>query len=172
MTAAFLYGGHLADAILALKLGKKTFIARSLAREAKQAFEVACDDAEIVVPVPLAVHRMAMRGFNQADLLARYLSADISIPRKQALVRRGFQAPQMGLSKSERSRNVKNAFRVPKRWRQGITGKRILLVDDVVSTTATMRAASEALVSGGASEVFGFCIARAEDRRLKGGVDA
>ncbi|HVV82164.1 MAG TPA: phosphoribosyltransferase family protein, partial [Kofleriaceae bacterium] len=70
--------------------------------------------------------------------------------------------PQTGLSAAARARNLAGAFRVPPRRAELVRGRRVLRVDDGVTTGATMAAAGRALLAGGAAEVIGFALARAE----------
>ncbi len=114
---------------------------------------------DAIIPVPLSKNRMQERGYNQVDIvawpLAEYLGLDYYA---NALTRAKHTNSQVGLSAEERRENVKGAFvAVPEQ----IAGKTILLMDDVVTTGATMREASTALLDAGASKVYGFSIARA-----------
>jgi predicted amidophosphoribosyltransferase len=108
---------------------------------------------------------MLSRGFNQAALLlaeARRASRSHIPVDPSALRRRVYTSPQTGLSRRMRQRNVAGAFDIPPRRRHRIAGKRILLVDDVVTTGATIAAASRALLRAGAISVVAFAAARAE----------
>jgi ComF family protein len=117
---------------------------------------------DVVVPVPLHAKRERKRGYNQSSLLARHLS------RKKGwrLLTNGLQRfrytpPQTGLGRSERLQNVQRAFRAdPKQ----VAGSRILLVDDVVTSGATLAASAEALLEAGAASVSAYCLARATEK--------
>lgn len=120
---------------------------------------------DLVVPVPLYWRRRWQRGFNQAALLGRHLAKGRGVPcRHNALRRVRATQVQAGLSDRERMDNVRSAF-VPANA-GGILGKRVLLVDDVMTTGATLAAAAAALRSAGASYIAAFTVARAdrEDR--------
>ena len=162
ITAPYLYGGQLAEAIKKLKFQKQAHLARSLAAVVREAFTQASKGFDVAVPVPLHSLRMATRGFNQSQELLRHLAKGPPFPTASLLRRRGWQTAQSKLRGAKRFENPQNAFRTPRLLRRAAVGKRVLLVDDVVSTTATMRAAASALLVAGATEVAGFCVARVE----------
>jgi ComF family protein len=110
-------------------------------------------DADAIVPVPLFKKRLCTREYNQSALLAAHLSKSTGIP---VLLNRLFKVretpPQVGLSAAQRRKNLKGAFSV--RQRGGIMGRRILLVDDVITTGATAAECATALLEAGATEVY------------------
>lgn len=110
----------------------------------------------LLVPVPLHPRRERERGYNQAALLARALSKATGLPWAEALVRRAATAPQHGLSREQRAANLEGAFR----GGPGVKGRRVLLVDDVLTTGATAHHASLALFEAGAAEVRVAVVAR------------
>jgi len=111
------------------------------------------------MPVPLHPGRERERGFNQSTLLARALARSLALPlREKAIVRIRKTLPQVGLSDSERRRNLKNAFRC--RDTHTIADQRVLLVDDVMTTGATVASACKALLRGGAMRVMVLTAAR------------
>ena len=115
---------------------------------------------DFLVPIPLHPKRKHKRGFNQAALLARKLSHLIAIPCCEMALRRVRDtAPQVGLSDSERLRNLHAAFQCSNRAL--VVGKRLLLIDDVMTTGATLASAAAALVSAGANRVSALTLARA-----------
>jgi ComF family protein len=125
-------------------------------------------DAELVVPVPLHRWRLWQRRFNQAAILARRLCAD-SPKRFQplALMRARPTRPQVGLDHEARQKNVRGAFLVPDERTAMIAGRRVLLIDDVMTTGATARACTAALLRAGASDVDVLTFALVlEPRRL------
>jgi ComF family protein len=111
--------------------------------------------------VPLHRRRLWWRRFNQAALLAKTIA---SLTGKRlaptALTRIRATPHQVGLTASERDRNVRGAFRVPADERMAVAGRRVLLVDDVYTTGATAKAASRALLRGGAKAVDILVFAR------------
>lgn len=118
-------------------------------------------EAAVVVPVPLHRRRLWGRRFNQSALLARVIAETAGKPfAPLALARVRATAQQVGLSASERDRNVRGAFQVSVEARIAVAGRRVLLVDDVLTTGATVRAATRALLRGGAAAVDVLVFAR------------
>ncbi len=116
---------------------------------------------DIVVPVPLAGRRLATRGYNQAWELARHLAADQRLPTlADGLLRAVDTAQQAELGRSARRHNLRAAFMVNPLRRAALQGLRVALVDDVMTTGATVREASAALLRGGAAEVEVWAVAR------------
>ena len=114
--------------------------------------------SDAIVPVPLTAKGLRQRGFNQSLLIARVVSKKTGTPLNiDTLLKIRETPPQVGLSASERHKNLAGAFGV----KGDLKGKRILLVDDVVTTGATAAACSKALLKAGAQEVVVLAIARA-----------
>jgi ComF family protein len=119
---------------------------------------------DAVVPMPMHWRRRWERGFNQADLLASEVARRLALPVARALARRKATAPQAGMSRLQRRRNVAGAFHV--RRAGEISGRRLLLVDDVLTTGATAAAASAELKRAGARSVTVLTVTRADRRPL------
>jgi len=117
------------------------------------------EDFDLIVPVPLHSKRRRERGYNQAELLARALERQVAVPVSEALKRLRPTLPQVGLSDLERHENVRNAFGCIKP--REIAGLRVLLVDDVMTTGATVASAARALLDAGAKRVSVLTLARA-----------
>lgn len=121
-------------------------------------------DAGVIVAVPLATPRLIWRRFNQAQVLAREVSRRSGVPDAPlALARTRRTRSQIGLSRGERMRNVAGAFRVRPGREAEIAGKNVLLIDDIITTGATARAATRALLKAGASRVDIIALALAGD---------
>jgi ComF family protein len=116
------------------------------------------EDFDVVVPVPLHPRRRRERGYNQSELLAKALARQIALPCMPGLVRTRPTTPQVGLSDSQRRENVRQAFQC--RDSKRILSKRVLLIDDVMTTGATVSSAARALVEEGALRVSVLTVAR------------
>lgn len=150
--------GPLRKAIHRLKYRGATALAEPLAAYMADYLEANPLRVDLVMPVPLHPRRERDRGFNQSLLLARPVAAalDLSVDGR-GLERIRETAPQIDLDVHERRANVRDAFRAnPSR----VAGRRVLLVDDVCTTGATMEACSRALAAAGARAVWGFSLAR------------
>jgi competence protein ComFC len=124
---------------------------------------------DAVTPVPLHWRRQWDRGFNQSELLAREISRRCGIPVVSALKRVRATLTQAGLSNTGRRQNVTKAFQCRRgdRWVRRVEGKRILLIDDVMTTGSTAASCALALKRAGAVRVALLTIARV-DRRMDG----
>lgn len=119
------------------------------------------ETADLIVPVPLHYWRFVKRRYNQAALLAKALARHSSCAAMpDALIRVRGTSPQTGLRNRERERNVRGAFRVHPRHADSIRGKTVVLVDDVYTTGATLRACAKALLLSGAASVRAVTLAR------------
>ena len=121
---------------------------------------MALTEYDLIVPVPLHLHRLRWRGFNQAQFLAHALARDVGVPVDALSLRRVRAThPQVQLNEGERRRNVRHAFRVTRPRR--VRGQRVLLFDDVYTTGATVEECSRALLQAGAAGVDVLVLARA-----------
>ena len=111
-------------------------------------------EAELIVPVPLSRRRLLARRYNQAALLAQELSRVSGVPANPFLLERlRHTTPQIGLTYNQRKQNVSGAFSLSERHRSAVAGRRILLVDDVITTGATVEACARVLKQAGAAQV-------------------
>lgn len=134
------------------------FLAGLLVREAAPALRE--EPWDLIVPVPLHPIKQAEREFNQADHLVRHLSAATNIPAHHKLVRRVTPTrTQTLLSRAERAQNVSRAF-APGPDAEAARGKRIVVIDDVMTTGATSSACAHVLKSCGAADVCVWTVAR------------
>jgi ComF family protein len=155
------FAGALADAVRRFKYGDRPDLARPLGHLLRCAVRDAGLHADLVVPVPLHPRRLAERGYNQAALLAAHAAREIGAPlAARALLRLRDTAQQAHLTRALRIENVAGGFcvREPRRVR----GRAVLLIDDVVTTGATLQACSEALVAAGAASVTCLVVACAD----------
>lgn len=145
---AWVYDERAALAVHALKYAARTRVAATLAAEMARALE-GLPRPDLVMAVPLHAARERERGHNQAERLATPLAAALgALHVRGVLVRSRHTPPQVGGSAAERRRNVRGAFEV--RGPSALRGRRVLLVDDVVTTGATLEAALDALRAAGA----------------------
>jgi ComF family protein len=144
-----------------LKYGDRLDLAPVLGRWTAAAGHELLGQADALVPVPLHWRRLWMRRFNQAAALAKVMSAASGVPvLADSLKRVKATAHQVGLSKNERAVNVQGAFRVPAAKRVNVVGRRLLLVDDVLTTGATVDGCARALLRAGAAHVDVLVFAR------------
>lgn len=153
-----IYEGSLRSILQAFKYDRRRSLAAPLGRLMQLRGAEVLSDADCVVPVPLHWRRRWRRGFNQAVDLAR----QVEVPVHCALVRRRNTRTQTDLPADARLRNVHDAFAVSRR--AAISGLRIVLVDDVSTTGATLEACASVLMAAGAAEVRTLTAARVSTR--------
>lgn len=151
------YNGSLRAIVHALKYDGRRSLAKPLARLMRGAGADLVREAGVAVPVPLHPSRRRERGFNQATDLASH----IGLPVVRAIARVRRTPTQTALTAPERAANVRSAFR-PTRQARRVRGITVLLVDDVMTTGATLDACAQALREAGAREVFALTAARVE----------
>jgi len=157
------YEGVLRELIHLFKYGRVRSLARPLG--AQLAAAIPQDQRfDVVAPVPLHWRRRLARGFNQAALLAAAVARRYAVPVTRAVRRRRGTPSQAGLSNAQRRANVAGAFQV--RRAERVRGRRVLLVDDVMTTGATASACAAALKRAGAAYVAVLTLARADRRPL------
>jgi competence protein ComFC len=159
------YEGTLRELIHLYKYGRVETLWRPLAGFLASALPIE-ERFDAVTPVPLHWKKRWQRGFNQSELLARAIARGRGIPLVGALRRTRVTLTQAGLSNTERRRNVASAFGCRKAA-NALRGKRVLLIDDVMTTGSTAAACARVLKQAGAAGVVLAAVARV-DRRLEG----
>jgi ComF family protein len=159
--AAVRYDDIARDLVHRLKYGDRLDLATTLGRWMARAGRELLADADALVPVPLHWRRLWGRRFNQAAVLAKVAAASSGLPVLTGALRRMRATPQqVGLSRSERAVNVQGAFAVTRDGKAEICGKRLVLVDDVLTSGATVDACARTLLRAGARNVDVLVFAR------------
>lgn len=159
----FIYDGVIKTAIQEAKFNNKIFYFKKL-------FDLTKDDLkeklsifekyEIIIPIPVSKKRLYERGYNQSVVIAKLLSLELKIPvATDILVKTKDTLPQSKLGREERFTNIKNVFSLKK---EPFSDK-VILVDDIVTTTATVREAVKILKRGGVNDVIVYSLARAKE---------
>jgi ComF family protein len=157
IVAGYYTEGPLKEAICAFKYEFVTELLPYLSSLLARTFiENTSHSQKVLVPTPLSFWRRAYRGFDQAQLLAKEVSKIAGVPVENYLWRTGYRLPQVGLPNTKRRENVQGVFQVIKKP----TYSRIVLVDDVFTTGATMEEAARVLRQAGVREVWGLVIAK------------
>ena len=156
------YEGTLRACIHALKYDGVTRLAQPLGHLLARTYHTHSLQADLLVPVPLHSERQQQRGYNHASLLAEACSRELGIPVKEELVmRQRATAAQVGLGQQKRRQNVAGAFRCTSAsLSRQLAGRRVLLIDDVCTTGATIEACAAPLLAAGARSIWGLVLAR------------
>ncbi len=159
--AVFRYGDVSRALILRFKYGDRTDAAPAFGQWLARAGKELLEQADLVLPVPLHRFRLFTRRFNQSALLARAIGreSDVAVA-VDLLVRTRNTRTQADLSPVQRTRNVRGAFTVRPRWRNRLVGANLLLVDDVMTTGATVEECAKTLLEAGAASVDVITLAR------------
>lgn len=146
------FSGVLQEAIHLLKYEKKLILVNKLASLMDGVIDLFESDFHYLVPVPIHKNKRRKRGFNQTELLGNFLSKVRGTPVLPGLTKEIDTPPQIDLDYSARMQNVKDSFRWKGDKRQ-IEGKRLLLIDDVMTTGSTVNECSKVLMAEGAESV-------------------
>lgn len=156
--SACIYDDASRNAVLPFKHASKIHYAKFMARAMITAIQDITIDADVIMPIPLANKRLFRRCYNQATLLARPIAKALNIPMDLNSVKRKYR-PDMGHKNArERAQNISGVFIIKNT--NSIKGKRILLVDDVMTTGATFKEMRKVLLKAGATAVYGITFCR------------
>ncbi|MCK6418866.1 MAG: ComF family protein [Alphaproteobacteria bacterium] len=159
--AVLRYNDGARDIILGFKHGDKTHAVETFLPWLQRSGADMLRQAELIVPVPLHPWRLLSRRYNQAALLAKALAKRSEKIYAPDLLRRVRHTPSQGhLKRKQRLRNVRSAFAVHPRWQSRLQGARIVLIDDVLTTGATVRECAKILMKAGAARVDVLTLAR------------
>ena len=159
--SALVYEGTGRDMVLAIKHGDRLDMTRPAATWMIRAGLDLLRSTDLIAPTPLHWRRLMARRCNQSAELARRIAGRTGTPYCGDLLRRvRATPPQGGLSRDARAANQAGAFAVPPSRRARLAGKRVLLIDDVYASGATLSACAEALLEAGAAHVDALCLAR------------
>ncbi len=156
--SVFVYSGLLKNSLYRFKYGNRREYADFYGEEALRLYGKWILNRKIQVIIPIPLHRMRQRtrGYNQAELFARVLGAELDIPvRTDLMLREKNTVPQKELNEAERKNNLKNAFKITENI---VHLTYILLVDDIYTTGSTIDAAALALKKAGGTHIYFICV--------------
>lgn len=157
----FVYDEYLKKSLFGLKFFKQTWIGYEYGKLLGDYYiDNDLTEVDLIIPVPLHRFRYIERGFNQAEIIANELSKVIDKPVLAKCLRRSKNTkPQKDLSDKQRPLNMLKAFKVNNKYSDKINSKKILLVDDIYTTGATMDGCAKVLLDNGAREVYFVTVA-------------
>ena len=159
ITACYAYEGATRELVHKFKYGNRPYLSKSILRLMSLCLNPALfQEIDYLVPIPLHAARAREREFNQSELIARELSSLLNKPATRALKRTRNTAPQTSFASNERFENIKGAFAVFSA--EAVMDKNILLIDDVVTTTATTAEAALVLKQAGANKICVLAFAK------------
>ena len=157
LIASGVHAGKLQQAVQALKYDGITSLAVPLAARLTTILQRTNVTIDMIIPVPMHKTRTTQRGYNQAKLIAQHVSEQAEIPMEDAIYRNRQTRSQVGLNRGERRANVAEAFQT----QTVLRGQRLLLVDDVLTTGATLDACAQVARQAGAKTIYGLTVTAA-----------
>lgn len=159
------YSGPWPSLLARLKFQAATALAKPLARLLAEAAQPRLSTTDLILPVPLSQQRLRERGYNQAWLLARRVSQHLGIEARPDMLARPHHTQRlMSLSAEDRLLHIQEAFQVMPHAHAVLTGRHIAIVDDVMTTGATLNACARTLLEAGARSVSAWAVARTPAR--------
>jgi ComF family protein len=153
------YTGPAQACVHALKYDGERRLVRPLAQLMAERWRCAGVGGDVLVPVPVHAERLRQRGFDQAELLAQALGQELAMPVVHALTRATRTTAQHQLGRAARTHNVESAFAPSDREAAAVVGRWVVLIDDLVTTGATLAGCARALRGVGAAAVSALCLA-------------
>ncbi len=163
--APLIYRGKAREVLLELKYHKNSGLALPLGQLMVDYWKFFSNDISrdyLVVPVPLSRERLTVRGFNQARLLGEVVAREAGLVIEDILIRKRNTPPLYHLNNQQRNLVLRGAFRVQADRAGRVTGRKILLIDDIVTTGSTLNEAATILLAAGACQVSALTAAAAE----------
>jgi len=155
------YDEHSRSLVTRLKYSDQSYLASVYGGWLASAGKELVAASDVIIPVPLHYWRFLGRRYNQSALLAYALSKHCGLPvLPDGLKRTRHTQPQPGLTQKQRQDNVRGAFAVAPKQKPAIKGKSVLLIDDVMTTSATVSECTKALLKSGAMQVYVLTLAR------------
>lgn len=155
-----MYSGAVRSALHAFKYDGERRLATPLGEALAARWQRAAAGGELIAWVPVHASRRRERGFDQAEELARETAARLGLPARGVLERRQNTAAQHALDQGARAGNTAAAFVVRSEEASTVNGRWVVVVDDIVTTGATLASCASALLAAGAAAVSGLCVAR------------
>jgi ComF family protein len=155
------YAGHVKSALHLIKFQRRKYLAKKLSRYMQSILEseLTSSDYDFIVPAPLHWRKLFWRGFNQTSVLFEDWLSSRSSQALPLLRRQRFTRPLYGLSKAERERELKGVFALVAGFENWIPGKKLLLLDDILTTGATVSEMGRLLKAAGARQVDALALA-------------
>jgi len=154
--APYHYSGILSKTIKDYKYNNKAYYYKMLGELLYKYIKGKCIDVDIITYVPLHKNKKRKRGYNQSELLAKYLGDKLNIPCEKLIDRVVDTKTQNQLNREDRKNNLKNTFQ----YKKDLQDKNILLVDDVYTTGTTLNECSKALLKAHANNIYGLTLGR------------
>lgn len=153
------HAGKLRHAVQALKYAGARPLAAALGQRLTEAYLTLDWSVDLIIPTPMHHDRLQQRGYNQAALIALQMAKECNIPYSEtALIRHKYTRTQVGLNREERQINMRDAFTADTNI---VLGQRVLIIDDVLTTGATIGGCAQTLYDSGATAVFGLTVTAA-----------
>ena len=161
--SVYVYEGSVRTVVHKLKYSGEECLANFAAAEMSKKYETLGWNCDFITFVPMYRAKERARGYNQAELLARNVAENTGIECLPALLRTKNTTPQSYLDTAERMANLTGAIKVFEEYKNKIENKRILVIDDILTTGSSLNECAKALIGAGAEKVYGLCMCSVSD---------